>query len=220
VKILGISGSLRKGSFNTALLRAAVDLMPEGVAARSRDDLRHPACKTATWRPRKGSRPAVQALKDRIVQAEGLPAGHARVQQFDPRPVQERDRLAFPAVLRHRQGVRRPAGRRNRRLTGRFRHHPGAERLAAGAPHARDAHWFGGRLQVSRAGNVFNPAGELTDEAIRAQLRKYLAGFVDFIRNKAPAAEIRRCAAGATMPAWEHTTIGFIPSDWSSSPSW
>jgi len=31
VKILGISGSLRKGSFNTALLRAAVDLMPEGV---------------------------------------------------------------------------------------------------------------------------------------------------------------------------------------------
>jgi NAD(P)H-dependent FMN reductase len=46
--------------------------------------------------------------------------------------------------------------------------------------------WFGGRLQVSRAGNVFNPAGELTDEAIRTQLRKYLAGFVDFIRNRAP----------------------------------
>jgi hypothetical protein len=30
---------------------------------------------------------------------------------------------------------------------------------------------------------VFDAAGELTDEAIRAQLRKYLAGFVDFIRN-------------------------------------
>lgn len=47
--------------------------------------------------------------------------------------------------------------------------------------------WFGGRMQVSRAGNVFDAAGELTDEAIRAQLRKYLAGFVDFIRNQAPA---------------------------------
>ena len=45
--------------------------------------------------------------------------------------------------------------------------------------------WFGGRLQVSRAGNVFNADGDLTDEAIRTQLRKYLAGFVDFIRNKA-----------------------------------
>ena len=29
--ILGISGSLRKASFNTALLRAAVDLMPEAT---------------------------------------------------------------------------------------------------------------------------------------------------------------------------------------------
>lgn len=29
--ILGISGSLRKGSFNTALLRAAAELAPEGV---------------------------------------------------------------------------------------------------------------------------------------------------------------------------------------------
>jgi chromate reductase, NAD(P)H dehydrogenase (quinone) len=45
--------------------------------------------------------------------------------------------------------------------------------------------WFGGRLQVSRAGNVFNAAGELADEAARAQLRKYLGGFVDFIRNQA-----------------------------------
>ena len=31
IKILGISGSLRKGSFNTAALRAAIELAPEGV---------------------------------------------------------------------------------------------------------------------------------------------------------------------------------------------
>lgn len=43
--------------------------------------------------------------------------------------------------------------------------------------------WFGGRLQVSRASSVFNASGELTDEAIRAQLRKYLSAFVDFSRN-------------------------------------
>ena len=43
--------------------------------------------------------------------------------------------------------------------------------------------WFGGRLQVSRAGNVFNAAGELTDEAIREQVRKYLAGFAGFIKD-------------------------------------
>ena len=31
IKVLGISGSLRKGSYNTALLRAAQQLVPEGV---------------------------------------------------------------------------------------------------------------------------------------------------------------------------------------------
>lgn len=35
--------------------------------------------------------------------------------------------------------------------------------------------WLGGRLQVSRAGNVFNAAGELADDAARNQLRKYLS---------------------------------------------
>jgi NAD(P)H-dependent FMN reductase len=44
--------------------------------------------------------------------------------------------------------------------------------------------WWGGRLQVSRAGNVFNAVGDLTDEAIRTQLRKYLSSFVDFSRNR------------------------------------
>ncbi len=31
VTLVGISGSLRKGSYNTALLRAALSLAPEGV---------------------------------------------------------------------------------------------------------------------------------------------------------------------------------------------
>ena len=43
--------------------------------------------------------------------------------------------------------------------------------------------WFGPRVMVSRAASVFNEAGELTDEAIREQLRKYLAGFVDFTKR-------------------------------------
>jgi hypothetical protein len=40
-------------------------------------------------------------------------------------------------------------------------------------------------MLVSRAGNVFNEAGDLTDETVRTQLRKYLAGLVDFSRNRA-----------------------------------
>lgn len=37
MNILGISGSLRKGSFNTAALRAAQDLAPEGVSIEIAD---------------------------------------------------------------------------------------------------------------------------------------------------------------------------------------
>lgn len=37
VKVLGISGSLRTGSYNTAALRAARDLVPEGMALETAD---------------------------------------------------------------------------------------------------------------------------------------------------------------------------------------
>jgi hypothetical protein len=36
---------------------------------------------------------------------------------------------------------------------------------------------------VSRAGQLVNQAAELTDEATRAQLRKFLAGFVAYVEE-------------------------------------
>ena len=40
--------------------------------------------------------------------------------------------------------------------------------------------WFGGRLQVSRAGEVFKD-GQLVDERVREHLHKFLQGFVSFV---------------------------------------
>jgi chromate reductase, NAD(P)H dehydrogenase (quinone) len=40
MKVLGISGSLRRGSHNTALLRAAAELMPDGVELELWDGLK------------------------------------------------------------------------------------------------------------------------------------------------------------------------------------
>ena len=42
------------------------------------------------------------------------------------------------------------------------------------------AAYFGGRLQVSRADDVFDEEGKLVDDRIREQLKKYLAGFCEF----------------------------------------
>ena len=43
--------------------------------------------------------------------------------------------------------------------------------------------WFGGRLMVSRAGNVFDQAGELVDDTVREQLRKFVRGFSQFVQG-------------------------------------
>jgi chromate reductase len=70
IRVLGISGSLRQASFNTALLRTAIDLAPPGVeieVAEIRDiplydeDLRA-----------KGLPDAVQRFRDQIAKADGL----------------------------------------------------------------------------------------------------------------------------------------------------
>jgi NAD(P)H-dependent FMN reductase len=43
--------------------------------------------------------------------------------------------------------------------------------------------WFGGRLLVSRAQNVFDEQGSLKDETIREQLEQFLNGFVKFVQE-------------------------------------
>jgi chromate reductase len=71
MKILGISGSLRAASYNTALLRAAAELAPSGVELEIYDELETlppynedkdvdvPAAEVATLRERIGSADAV-----------------------------------------------------------------------------------------------------------------------------------------------------------------
>lgn len=70
IRVLGISGSLRNGSFNTALLRAAVELAPAGMTielASLRDiplydeDLRS-----------EGVPPSVQLLRDQVAAADAI----------------------------------------------------------------------------------------------------------------------------------------------------
>jgi hypothetical protein len=41
--------------------------------------------------------------------------------------------------------------------------------------------FYGQLLYVGNAGKVFDAAGKLVDEAIRARLRKYMEGFAAFV---------------------------------------
>jgi len=70
IHVLGISGSLRKGSYNTALLRAASELLPEGMSLEAVDlspiPLYNEDVRTL------GFPEPVQKLRERIASADAL----------------------------------------------------------------------------------------------------------------------------------------------------
>ena len=72
MRILGISGSLRKDSHNTALLRAAAELLPPGVQLELFDGLKAIPPYNADEDTPELQGPAVQALKDAIERADAV----------------------------------------------------------------------------------------------------------------------------------------------------
>jgi chromate reductase len=182
VKILGISGSLRKGSFNTALLRAAAAVMPDGARLEMGSISGIPLY-DGDVEASQGIPPAVQGLKAKLIESDGLLL------------VTPEYNNSIPGVFKNAiDWLSRPPADIAKVFGGRPVGVIGASPGGFGTILAQNAWlpvlrtlgtrtWFGGRLQVSRAGSVFNEAGELNDEAIREQLRKYLAGFVGFIKN-------------------------------------
>lgn len=182
MRILGISGSLRKGSFNTALLRAVAAAMPDGAEFEIGSIAGIPLY-DGDVEASQGIPPAVQALKAKIVESQGVVL------------VTPEYNNSIPGVLKNAiDWLSRPPADIGKVFGGRPFALMGASPGGFGTILSQNAWlpvlrtlgtrtWFGPKLMVSRAGSVFNEAGELTDEAIRGQLAKYVAGFVAFIKN-------------------------------------
>lgn len=177
--IVGISGSLRKGSFNSSLLRAAAESMPAG-AELELGSIRGIPLYDADVEEASGVPEVVAALKERIVAADGLLL------------VTPEYNNSIPGVFKNAiDWLSRPATDIPRVFGGRPVAVIGASPGGFGTLLSQTA-WlpalktlgtrafFGARLQVSRAGNVFDASGSLVDEQVREQLRKFLAGFVKF----------------------------------------
>ncbi len=173
--ILGLSGSLRRASFNASLLRAAAGVMPEGARIDT------------------GSIADVPLYNGDDEAANGLPASVQRLQG----QLQAADGLLLvtPEYNNGIPGVFKNAIDWMSRGPGlaMFKGKPvavigtspgnfGTLLAQAGwLPVLRmlgTRHWQEGRLILPRASEAFDGDGNLTDDAVRDRLRDFMAGFV------------------------------------------
>jgi chromate reductase, NAD(P)H dehydrogenase (quinone) len=182
-KIIGLSGSLRRASFNSMLLRAASQLVPAGstveVASIRGIPLYDGDVETAEGIPI-----AVQELKTRIAAADGLLIVTPEYNNSIPGVLKNTiDWLSRPA-----EDIHKVFGGRAVAVIG-ATPGPGGTSLAQTAwlPVLRTLGtipWFGGRMMVASAARVFNEEGELIDETTRSRLQAFMTGFAAFVSNR------------------------------------
>ena len=177
-KVLAISGSLRRLSYNGGLLRAAAEHAPEGVEVEIVDDLESLAPYNED---REDDRPAtVEALMARIKDADALLIA---TPEFN---------TTMPGQLKHLiDWGSRPYGP-GAALYGKPVAVVGASQTDYGAmwaqDHVRKALGIAGarvsdvELSIARAQEKFDKHSELTDEETREQLEHVLRGLAEHHR--------------------------------------
>lgn len=180
IRMVGISGSLRKYSFNAGLLRAAAESAPENCTL-SIESISGIPLYNADIEAQEGIPAAVAGLKDRIAAADGLllvtPENNNSIPGVFKNAI---DWLSRPPEDRSRVFGNRPIG-----LMGAT---PGNFGTAfsqyAWLPVLRvlGAQVWSGRLMwVGGAMKKFDDQGNLTDESVKKQLAKYMSGFAEFV---------------------------------------
>ena len=178
MKVLGISGSLRKGSYNTALLRAARELAPEGMTIEIYDRLGEIPPYNGDVEAEGDPEPVVR-FKDAVRGADALLLATPEYNygtsgvlknaiDWASRPPRESvlDRKPV-ALLGASAGIGGTAqAQLNVRQALAF---PGAQTMPEP------------ELLISRVRDKFDPELNLTDELARAALRDLLASFEDWI---------------------------------------
>jgi chromate reductase, NAD(P)H dehydrogenase (quinone) len=181
IKVIGIAGSLRQRSYNAALLRAAAELAPDGATIEIATIKGIPLY-NGDLELAEGIPAPVAELKDKIAAAEGLLL------------VTPEYNNAIPGVFKNAiDWLSRPPTDIARVFADRPVAIMGASPGGFGTVLSQNAWlpilrtlgtrpWFGRRLLVSRAGKVFDDAGVLIDEQVRTDLRKFIHGYVEFVK--------------------------------------
>lgn len=184
VKLVGISGSLRDRSFNTSLLNAAAENLPEGVTLEKATIAGIPLY-DGDLEEAEGIPAAVQVLKEQIASCDG-------VILFTPEY-----NNSIPGVFKNAiDWASRPSADISRVFKGRPFAIAGASPGNFGTQLSQNAWlpvlhtlgaqtWSGKRLMVGKAGDVFTD-GRLTDAAIAKRLHEFVAAFAQFVKASHP----------------------------------
>ena len=176
ITIVGISGSLRRHSYNAGLLRAAATRMPDGVRFETASIAGIPLY-DADAEAADGIPASVAAFKDRIAAADGLLLATPEYNN------------GIPGVFKNAiDWASRPPADIGRVFGGKPVALIGASPGGFGTILAQNGwlatlhtlgtqHWSGGRLLVSGAGKAFDAEGNLVDDVVAARLGQFLAGF-------------------------------------------
>ena len=177
--IVGLCGSLRRGSFNLLLLRGAADATPPGTSIEIAS-IREIPLYDGDVEAERGIPPPVQQLKDRIAAAAGVLI------------VTPEYNNSIPGVLKNAiDWLSRPSADIPRVFRGRpvalmgATPGPGGTALsqAAWLPVIRTLGmrpWFEGRVMISGAAKVFDGEGHVTDAATRERIQSFVLGFSAF----------------------------------------
>jgi NAD(P)H-dependent FMN reductase len=174
--VLGISGSLREGSWNSALLQAAQGLYPDRIRIARID--RIPLYNADVERA--GFPAEVEEVKQQVAAADGVLL------------VSPEYNNAVPGVLKNAiDWLSRPSGDIRNVFRGKpvavVGVSPGGFGTVLGQSAwlpvlrtLRARHWTAERLMVSHASQVFDDAGNLVDRKVRERLESFVGGFIDY----------------------------------------
>jgi chromate reductase, NAD(P)H dehydrogenase (quinone) len=178
VNIIGISGSLRKASYNTALLKAAVEIAKGEIQIMSIDDIPlYNGDVEAMGIPQ-----SVIALQDKFERADGILI------------VSPEYNHGVPGVLKNViDWLSRPGEKIAKVFTGKPLAMMGATPGGFGTMNAQTCwlptwrtlhvHLWNDKspFMVSKANTVFDSEGRITDAKVRDNLKDYVEGFIGFV---------------------------------------
>lgn len=181
-KLIAISGSLRAASFNTALMRAAIAIAPQGVTV-AEGTIRGIPLYDGDEETAHGVPEAAVRLKEMVAAADG-------VMLFTPEY-----NNAIPGVFKNAlDWMTRPSADIPRVFAGKPFAITGASPGNFGTLLSQEAWlpvmrtlgtrpWFGTKLMVSKAASVFDAEGRMVDEQTEKRLRTFVEGFAAFVRD-------------------------------------